>query len=88
MHTSVYCIILQWLIFNQYQNFNIITVHQHMSGLTVSVCAHVCGCERETERLMFSEALTLCFIKGLVTKGVFSAVGHVQKAVLILLLVV
>lgn len=48
----------------------------------------VCVCKRVREKLVISYALTLCCIKGLVTKGVFSAVGHVQKAVLVLLLVV
>lgn len=50
------------------------------------MCVCVCVCVRE--RLVVAEALTPCCIKGLVTKGVFSAVGHVQKTVLVLLFVV
>lgn len=46
------------------------------------LCVCVCVCED------FIKVLTLCCIKGHVTKGVFSAVGHIQKAVLVFLLVV
>lgn len=50
-----------------------------MSGPTVLVCVSVS---------VIGEASSLLFKKGLVTKGVLSTVGHVQKAVLVLLLVV
>lgn len=67
-------------------------MHQYMLSPNVSVCLGLCVCvcvrTRVREKLVISYALTLCCIKGLVTKGVFSAVGHVQKAVLVLLLVV
>lgn len=41
-----------------------------------------------TVGVTLSEILTLCCTKSLKTEGVFSTVGHVQKAVLVFLLVV
>lgn len=54
----------------------------YTSTYVALLCLYMCEC------VLFSEALTLCCIKGLITEGVFSAVGHVQKAVLVFLLVV
>lgn len=57
-------------------------VHKHTSIRQALLCVCVSVC------VVFSEVLTLCCRKGLVTEGVLSAVRHVQESVLVLLLVI